>query len=178
MRKLMGNGPLLDKILLPRNKVLTYITIILAASFVAGALWKFFDTRNWTEALGVINHIEINEDYNRPISSMSSNKRFTDYIIELEYEFNYKNKKYIGSQIYPLVPNVYSEKEHAEEILNKYNVDTSVSIYFNPNNPNDSCLITSKNTSSVKVIIITFILLLCAASTLVAVTFFINRFNN
>ncbi|MFK5950582.1 MAG: DUF3592 domain-containing protein [Methylococcales bacterium] len=161
-----------------RKKMITYLSLILIASFVIGALWKYFDSRNWIETPASISHINMSEVYNRPISSMSTNKSFTEYKIDLKYEFTYKDKQYTGKQIYPLIPNVYSVKKHTEEILDAYKANQKITVFFNPNNPNDSCLITSKNVSALKVFSISFILLTCVSATLAGVVYFLNRFDN
>lgn len=158
--------------------MITYMALILVVSFVIAALWKYFDSRNWIETSGEVTYIEVEEIYNRPISSMSAGKKFTEYKINLKYEFTHNGNKYSGTQLYPLIPNVFSHKAHADEIIETYTINESTPIFFNPNNPNESCLITSKNFSAVKVFSISLILLICVVFTISGVVYFLQRFEN
>ena len=155
----MENGPLQDKNILEFKKMYTYIILILAVSFALAATWKFVDSRNWQEINGYIKHISVEEIYNRPISPASTNKRFVEYKVNLEYEYTHNGNTYTGSQLYPLIPNIFQSKKYADEILSKFKENQTTSVYINPSNPASSCLITSKNISTIKVFIFTFILL-------------------
>ncbi|MFK5950581.1 MAG: DUF3592 domain-containing protein [Methylococcales bacterium] len=155
----MESGQLQDKKIFEFKKMYTYIILILAVSFALAATWKFVDSRNWQEVDGYIKHISVEEIYNRPLSSASSNKRFIEYKINLQYEYTHNGKAYTGSQLYPLIPNIFQSKKYTDEILNKFKENQSSSVFINPSNPASSCLITSKNISTVRIFIFAFILL-------------------
>ncbi|MFK5949307.1 MAG: DUF3592 domain-containing protein [Methylococcales bacterium] len=98
---------------------------------------------------------------------MSTNKKLTEYKINLEYTYPVEGNKYKCTQFYPLFPNIISEKKYADDLLNKYKSGENTTVYYNPKSPQKSCLITSKNISTEKHIIM-FVFLLCATFFIVA----------
>ena len=88
--------------------------------------------------------------HNRPALQMSSGKPFTEYKIDVKYSYLAKGKSYTGDKIYPLIPNVFSNKADAEDILFKFKKGQETEIYFNPKQPSISCLISSAGISNKK----------------------------
>lgn len=128
------------------NKTMAYITGILIAIFIIVALWTIYNSKDWSEVTGTINNIQI-----KTISFTSGN---IDYKVELDYEFLYKDKKYTGSKLYPIIPNIFRQKKDAEKILNNYKSNSETTIYFDPENPKNSCLISAKSFSANKFILV------------------------
>jgi len=100
---------------------------------------------NWVATDGVIEKIELIEKYNQPNLAMSESRKSFDYIINLKYKFTVNNSKYTGTKIYAGLPNIFDNKKDTENILNKYPKNTKTTIFFDPSNPNNSSLITSKS---------------------------------
>ena len=86
--------------------ILTTIFIIIIST-----LWFFYDSRDWEETTGRIDFIEVQDVHNNAISSISTNKSFTEYKINLEYTYSVDGKSYKGTQFYPLFPNVFQNKK-------------------------------------------------------------------
>lgn len=131
----------------------TYIVIAIVFTLISASLWFFFDSRNWTETQGSIDYINLEEIHNDIVSPMSTNKRFTEYKINLRYQYTVNDRTYSGTQLYPLIPNVFSERTHALQLIDTYSTEKPASVFYNPSQPEQSCLITSK-TISVKSYII------------------------
>ena len=125
-------------------KMSTFIIIFSILVTISIAVWTFVKSSNWVGANGIIDEIEIIVKYNQPNLAMSKNRKSFDYIINLKYKFAVNNRKYTGTKIYPGLPNIFDNKKDAENILNKYPKNTKTTIFFDPSNPNNSSLITSK----------------------------------
>ena len=125
-------------------KMTTFTLIAVIFSTIFFALWTYIKSSNWVGAVGTIIKIELIEKYNRPDLAMSENRKSFDYIINLKYKFTINNSKYTGTKIHPGFPNIFDNKKDAENILNKYPKYTKTTIFFDPSNPNNSSLMTSK----------------------------------
>ena len=126
-------------------KMTTYIIIISILVSISITLWIFIKSSNWLGTDGTITKIELIEKYNRPDLAMSKNRKYFDYIINLQYIYTVNNNKYTGTKIYAGLPNIFDNKKDAESILNKYPKNTKTTIIFDPSNPINSSLITSKS---------------------------------
>jgi len=80
---------------------------------------------------------------------MSLNKSFTEYKINLCYIYRVAGKEYRGTQFYPLISNVFFDEKYANKLIEIYKSGETTQVYCNPQNPHNSCLITSKDLSSV-----------------------------
>lgn len=123
----------------------TFITITIILLSISIAIWMFIKSSSWVPTTGTINHIEIIEKYNRPDTAMSENKKSFDYVIDLKYNYTINGTNYIGTKIYPGLPNVFTDKKDAENILKNYPANSSTTIYYDPAKPANSSLITSKS---------------------------------
>ena len=128
-----------------------YLTLIFVSIFVMAAAWYFYDSKSWLEETATINAIEM-EVLNH--SNKSGSNSSIDYKINLEYEFSHNEKKYVGTKLFPIIPNIFSRLTDAEEIINKYKNKKNVTVYFKPSNPNRSCLNSSKGISNTKLILL------------------------
>ncbi len=155
------------------------INLILSIVFliIITTVWLFYSSRNWEETSGKINFIELETVNNNTISPMANNKSFTEYKINMEYSYTVDGRAYTGTKFYPLLPNVYSEKKYADELLNKYKTGQNITVYVNPKSPGTSCLITSKNISPAKYAIMIFIFIFIAAVLIFGIKFFNSIFD-
>ena len=155
-----------------------YITLALVLVFVTGALFLFYQSKDWHEVTGQMNHIELKTVHNDVISPMSTNKSFSEYKIDMEYSFIVNGVTYTGSQFYPLIPNVFSDKSYADELMDKYKINEKISVYYDPKSPTKSCLITSSNISPVKYFIMVAIFVFFAAVLIFGIKYFNTLMNS
>ena len=103
---------------------------------------------------------------------MSTNKNFTEYKINIDYRYSVDGKDFKGTQFYPLIPNVFSDKKYANELMDKYQNGSEISVYYNPKKPGNSCLITSKDVSPLKYVIMIAIFLVIAVILIFGIKYF------
>lgn len=139
----------------------TYIIIFSILASISIALWTFIKSSSWVATNGIIEKIEIIEKYNRPDLAMSENKKSFEYIVNLKYSYSFNSEKHIGTNLYPGLPNIFSNKKDAEAALIKYPESSKVTVYYDPSSPQNSSLKTSKSISvkslAVLVIFILFV---------------------
>ncbi len=109
------------------------------------AIWKLYSSSNWSSATGKILQIET-ETIRHFDSNSSSSGRSFDYKVSLEYEYMVNGTHYTGSQLYPMLPNVFSSQHEADQYLKQFPLNSQVDVYYQPTNPNDSCLISTQLT--------------------------------
>ena len=151
-----------------KSNMSLYITLSVIFIIIIATLWLFYSSRSWNEVTGEIQKIELEKVKNRTISSMSHNKSFTDYKINLLYGYTVDGVNYQGTRFYPLIPNVFSEKQYADELMDRFKVGDKTTVYYNPDSPELSCLITSGDISKKKYIILVGILFVFGIVFLVA----------
>lgn len=156
--------------------VYTVATIVAVITIVT--IYGFVTSKNWETTSGKIEHIEMLEIHNRPVLDMSSGKPYTEYKIDLKYRYNIKGKPYTGSKIYPLIPNVFSNKIDAEGILKQFNEGQETAIYFNPKDPGTSCLISSAGISNIKLYTFVLIALVLISITTTGIIYFNKIFSD
>jgi len=149
-----------------------YIILSIVFIIIISTLWMFFNSRDWAETTGQMNRIELKTVHNDVISPMSTNKSFSEYKIDMEYSFIVNGVTYTGTQFYPLIPNVFSDKKYADELMDKYKANEKISVYYDPNSPTKSCLITSSNISPVKYFIMVTIFVFFAAVLIFGIKYF------
>ncbi len=126
-------------------KMTTFILITILFVTIFIAILTFIKSSNWVDTKGIVEEIELIEKYNRPDLAMSENRKSFDYIINLKYIYTVNNRKYTGTKIYPGLPNIFDNKNDAENILKKFSKNTKATVFYEPSNPNSASLITSKS---------------------------------
>lgn len=149
-----------------------YIIILIIFIIILSTVWLFYNSKNWTETAGNIDYIELEEIHDSPASSMSTNKGFTEYRINLKYTYNVDGNEYTGTRFYPLIPNVFSDRKYANELLEKYSSNNAVKVYYDPNSPSMSCLITSKDMLNINYPLLGFFALVFLTVFITAVYYF------
>lgn len=125
-------------------KMIEVISLLAVVITVVVVFWKFYSSAGWVEIEAEITHCEVEELYNRPGAPMSEGSKTFEYRINLAYQFQFEGRSYTGDKVYPGLPNVFSYKKDAENILKNYAKGMIVDIYADPTNPNNSSLFTSK----------------------------------
>lgn len=151
-----------------------YIPVVLSLAFVISAMFLFYQSKDWHQTSGHIEHIELEVVRNAPNSTMSSNTAYTEYKINLRYIYQVEGKEYSGTQFYPLIPNVFTDEKYANKLLEKYKSGEKTQVYYNPDKPHNSCLITSNEISSVNYALLGFILLVFILIFIVAF-YYVNK---
>ncbi|MCW8935133.1 MAG: DUF3592 domain-containing protein [Gammaproteobacteria bacterium] len=155
-----------------KSNMSLYITLAIVFIIIISTLWMFFNTRDWKETTGQMNHIELQTVHNDVISPMSTNKSFSEHKIDMEYSYVVDGKAYTGTQFYPLIPNVFSDKKHADELMGKYQPNKKISVFYNPKSPANSCLITSSNITPLKYTLMIAIFLFIATVLVLGIKYF------
>lgn len=113
--------------------------IILALAVISAMfiLYKFSSSANWKSTSGKIVSFEIEE-----IISKSNNEK--DYKINLEYTYNVNGQDYSGGKLVAGFPNVLGNKKDSEYFRDIYKTGEETKVFYNPENHEQSSLITSK----------------------------------
>ncbi|HSN93750.1 MAG TPA: DUF3592 domain-containing protein [Anaerolineaceae bacterium] len=96
---------------------------------------KATEALNWPKALGRVTHSEI-------LRSESSDEDGTSYSYtpHIEYEYQVSGQNYCNKQVVFGGFSGTSSKKPAEKVVYKYPLNDSVSVYYNPANPNEAVL--------------------------------------
>ena len=125
---------------------ITLILILIVIFLIATTtIWKLYDSKNWVNVDGKVNSIELTAISNT--YSKNAGSKSTDYKIDIEYLYSFNEKELTGEQFYPLVPNVFSDKAYADELMSKFAKGSNIIVHVNPSSPHDSCLIVEKGIS-------------------------------
>ena len=92
---------------------------------------KLRATQNWQQTTGTLTKAEI-------VSLPSADS--TDFSIRVQYEYSVNGARYTGKRI-GLSGGQYSRKKRAERELERYPVNSSVVVYFDPEKPADAVLV-------------------------------------
>jgi hypothetical protein len=89
-------------------------------------LWDGARSRFWTPASATIVRSEIKPENG-------------DYIVDLEYRYDFKGKIHTGTRLRP-DKNTFETEREAQRAQQRYRVDRKVTCYVNASNPEESCL--------------------------------------
>ena len=116
------------------------------AFFLGGAAAIFFGYRNrqkateslnWPKVPGTITEAEVRKDYDTDAEGFTT----TTYVPEIKYQYQVGGEEFSNQQISFGGTKTYSSSKKAEEALSQYPVNGSVSVYYNPENPEESVLV-------------------------------------
>ena len=148
----------------------TIILISLTSLFgfpIAKILDANFNSISWKKVEGKIHHYEISKQYQRTdenlFDSNSQRKSSFRYFPNVIYEYNWNNKTYKNTTIYPQIDNFRSgNKNNVEKIIEeiKSNIDgIKINVYINKNNPKKSYILKVATWVIIVIIIIGLIVL-------------------
>jgi hypothetical protein len=96
-------------------------------------LQEYFASADWPSTEGNITHLSIDEDYD-------SDDGYS-YRANIEYEFRVKGADYYGNR-HLFGGDIWSsDRGRAERIVDEYEMDESVLVYYNPEDPNANVLV-------------------------------------
>jgi hypothetical protein len=134
------------------------VIVVLLVVFIS--LFKLSASQNWEETQGNLVSISIEEiTHNHMRQETGSDGRF-DYKINLDYQYSVDGKTYTGNVLMVGVPNVFDRASDAENVVKKYSNLENIDVFFNPQNPQDSALMTAKNIPIVGFVIM-FLMVVC-----------------
>ena len=115
-------------------------------------------TNSWTETNGLITKSEIG------ISKSLIEKTFDNhYRADIEYEYQIKNEVFYSKQVF-LGDKIYiPHKNNAEKLLNRFHINQTVKVYYNPTNNSESVLIKGSGTNRFRNITLGLILIIVGA---------------
>ena len=120
---------------------------------------KTDESQSWSSASG-----KITESYMRREASMESGS--TIYYPEVQYDYEFLGTKYTGDRISFGGSSGNSNRKKSEETLAKYPIGQNVTIYYNPNNPEDAVLERKMGTGGTVFLIIGILFTFIALCTL------------
>lgn len=177
-RKLTESGTLLDNTIFGNQNIGLYLLTFLVTIATIAAIWGFVSSKNWAPLSGRINHIEMLEIHNPTLYSSSSGKPFTEYKIDIEFTYQFSGKAYTGNKIYPIVPNIFTSKTYAEELMRKFKQGQTTTVYVSQNAPEVSCLISSRGISNIRLIMFALIAFTLLSVTIYGIVYFNRIFSS
>lgn len=125
-----------------KKKLINYTNIIFACMLlfvgIKGAWWVFSDTRkildsnSWKTADAVLLSKDIKTSY-----GYKGKRMFSPLV---KYSFTVDNKPYEGTYL-TIPPRRTSSRTQVEKTLARYNVNSEIEIYYNPENPEENCIV-------------------------------------
>lgn len=122
--------------------------VIIAVLLVIIAIFLWFKSSNWGKVEGEITRFDLIEEYESANSGMSDHERLFRYKVNIEYTYSYDGKQFVGTQIYPGLPNIFPSEKSAREAIDSLRSGSLVTVFFDKSNPKQSALITSKQFKS------------------------------
>jgi hypothetical protein len=141
-------------------KIIAAVSIVIILLVIGIIL--FFKSGKWEKTSGVIKKMEMREEYTSPNSDIAKHENLFRYRVDIEYDYQYQGKRYTGSKIYPLIPNVFESEKLARKTVDSLIEGSKVMVYFDPSAPGNSALITSEGIGIKSILIIVFTVLLVA----------------
>lgn len=123
----------------------------------------FLKSRNWSSSEGLVLQSELDETYFSPNSARGQYGSLRDYKVTLQYEYRVDGQRYVGSDIYAALPNVFSDKSAAEQMLSEYPAGSAVIVYYNPSDPRQAALVTSASVNVKGLVVLVLLFLFVAA---------------
>lgn len=125
-----------DIVLNKPMKLAVFILFILIglviSYFTYSLLINSFESKNWPKKEGVILSSEF-------VSSIDSDKK-PIYTAEILYEYYIENIKYVGNSVTVGGLTYTSNPNYAQLLINKYQKNTKVEVFYNPKNPEQAVL--------------------------------------
>lgn len=120
----------------------TFLVLIIAL-FLSGLLFWFgwsrqaqaWESRNWPETAGRVVHSKVEEHTRRKSGQI---KRL--YSADIRYEYSVSGQGYQGKNI-TWMDGRTGSRGPAESRASQYSVGTPVTVYYNPDNPKEACLV-------------------------------------
>ncbi len=156
-----------------RMKMWIIFVLVVVLIIVGVFFWQLMGSRNWQAVEGELLTAEIQEKYISPNSARGQRGSLHEYEVKLRYRYHVNGRDYEGGQLYPVLPNIFSDRKLAEEELRSFQAG-SVTVYFSPDNPNMSALKTSGNLS-LKQFVILFITIFTAIGFVIGGIFVFNK---
>ncbi|WP_075186426.1 DUF3592 domain-containing protein [Teredinibacter haidensis] len=141
------------------------LLVCLAVLVTGSTLYLFLRSANWEAVRGKIVHSELKQISVGPNSARAKNSvgGVFDYRADIEYHYTVGEEQYIGRNIYPRIENTFSDERVAKESVSNYPKGLTLTVFYNPDNPGISCLITSKLLSIKQAVILVLAFLFVVA---------------
>lgn len=122
---------------------MTWWTLIaLAACTVVGiALFRLWSSRKWTPTEGRVLIAELQSTTVGRSVITQSDVYTTEHVLNLKYEYTVGGVPYTGDRLLASGPNVFSQKEDAQVMLNRFPAGSRVTVHYAPEDPARSCLV-------------------------------------
>ncbi|NIW79322.1 MAG: DUF3592 domain-containing protein [Calditrichae bacterium] len=116
------------------------------AFFIGGVVALYFgirnrqkgtESQNWPQVTGTITKAGVKKDHDTDAEGFTT----TTYIPEVEYEYQLGEDVYSNGQISFGGTKTYNSRKKAEEAISQYPLDGRISVFYNPEKPDESVLI-------------------------------------
>lgn len=119
--------------------------VIFIVLVVLVGFFKFAGSRNWSETQGKVTSVSVEGIRKTSAQQVNSSEGLFDYKVDISYSYSVEGQEYTGTVLTAGIPNVFSSKTDADDIVTKFAVGRQVDVYYAPSSPENSALITAKS---------------------------------
>ena len=161
---------------------------ILNISFFVGLLavvvffvfWQITGLRSsstWIPVNGKIIHSELKVSHSVKLYRGQIDAGVTYYMTDIEYTYVVDGKTYVGKKLMANEVGNFRNQADALDVLKQYPLNKEVTVYYDPNHPDQACLI-SGSVIPAKTYLVLGILVIVIICVAVAVWFAMGRYRN
>lgn len=154
----------------------TGVILILALIAAGIGLYRFKKSAQWDSVKGVVLESSIEKIAQTASQQGALGDRSVDYKINIKYKYRVGGADYIGKTVIAGMPNVAGSKKDGEDIVKAYPGGGDAVIYYNPQSPSESALITGKSVSMAGFVAIA-IIILAASGIIFGLLYAMKRFS-
>lgn len=115
--------------------------LFICSVIVAWFALKFvFGGGAWESVEGTIVSSEFTTEHHK-VSSKGERSRALSYHYSVAYDYSVEGRTYRGNRVFPLLPTIFSRKDMAEAMREKFPTGAKVPVAFRAAEPGNSCLI-------------------------------------
>lgn len=121
------------------------ILLIAVVIFGVYSLFKINASSQWPSTEGKIRSSEIKEIEREVKNTRGDWETKREYEVVLKYEYRVDGKTFMGDRLFLVLPSIFSTRAEANQTMEKYPVNQTAMVYYDPKNPNDSTLLTGNS---------------------------------
>ena len=119
------------------------VTIVVATTLIG--LSKLSSSRNWSATEGKVISSSVQELRRTNQMLINEGASNFEYKVNVQYEYSVNGQSYTNDVVFVGLPTIFDDKSDADNIVAKYEGDKTIEVFYEPNNPQNAALITTKN---------------------------------